>query len=127
VPVTPDALAAEHACHVTTSDRETGGPRVTEAWFALDGDRLYALAEGGGLAPWVRDLLRDADVSLRVGERALRGGARVLDPGPEVEHARRLLIAKYAAAGEEDVSYHVRAGQPVRIDLRGPGAPRRAR
>lgn len=121
------ALAGEPACHLTTTERVSGRLRIVELSYALDGRRLYALAEPGPLPGWVRDVLRDPAVSVRIGEVALRGRARVLDPGPEVERARTLLLAKYDDAATEDLSYWIRSGQPVRVDLRPGGrAPRAA-
>jgi len=74
----------------------------------------------------VRDVLRAPAVSVRIGEVALRGRARVLDPGPEVERARALLLAKYDDDAAEDLSYWIRSGQPVRVDLRSGGRSARA-
>jgi len=110
-------LGAQPACHLTTTNRENGRLRIVEAPYALDGRTLYVLAESGPLAAWVRDVLRDPAVSVRVGETALHGRASVLDPGPEVERARELLLAKYGAGDPVDVSYWIRSGQPVRVDL----------
>jgi len=121
---------AEPVCHLTTADRESGRLRITEVPYALEGRRLYALAEPGPLAAWVRDVLREPEVSVRVGETALHGRADVLDPGPEVERARDLLLAKYDASASRDLSYWIRSGLPVRVELRGdPGrrTPRRGR
>lgn len=112
-----DDLGAQPACHLTTTNHESGRLRIVEAPYALHGRRLYALAEAGPLAAWVRDLLRDPAVSVRVGEVALHGRALVLDPGPEVERARELLLAKYGPGDPGDASYWIRSGQPVRIDL----------
>ncbi len=115
------------ACHLTTTDRETGRLRIVELPFGLRGRRLYALAAPGPLADWVRDVLREPAVSVRIGEVALRGDAVVLDPGAEVERARALLLAKYDAGASEDLSYWIRSGQPVRVDLRSGPARRGAR
>jgi len=114
-----DRLGAQFACHLTTTDHESGRLRIVEAPFVLDGRRLYALAEPGPLAAWVRDVLRDPAVSVRVGETAMHGRAEVLDPGPEIERARELLLVKYDARDPGDVSYWIRSGQPVRVDLEG--------
>jgi len=116
-----DDLGACPACHLTTTDRDSGRLRISEVPYALDGRRLYALAEPGPLAAWVRDALRDPEVSVRVGDTAMHGRADVLDPGPEVERARGLLLAKYDASASLDLSYWIRSGQPVRIELRARG------
>lgn len=113
------ALAAHATCHVTTTERDSGRLRFVEVPYALEGRALYALAEPGPLAPWVRDVLRDPEVSVRLGETALPGRAEVLDPGPELERARDLLLAKYDPSASHDLSYWIRSGQPVRIELSG--------
>lgn len=107
------------SAHLATTDAETGRLRIVELPFVLDGRRLYVLGEPGALADWVRDLLREPAVSVRIGEVALHGEAAILDPGAEVEHAREALLAKYDAGASEDLSYWIRSGQPVRVDLRG--------
>ena len=108
-------------CHLTTTHLRSGRLRIVELPFALDGARLYALAEPGPLAGWVRDVLRDPGVAVRIEEVALRGRARVLDPGPEVERARALLLAKYDADPARQLGYWIRSGQPVRVELSGRG------
>ena len=88
--MSPSELLAEHAadgvCHLQTTGRTSGRPRTIEIWFATDGERIYLLAGGRHHAHWVRNLIVDARVRVRIGGQTLAGTARVI----EGESARRL-------------------------------------
>lgn len=84
--------------YLTTTGRRTGVPREIEIWFTeLDG-RYYVIAEGRERAQWVRNLLADPRVRVRVADTTLVGHARVVDALSERRlHAavRALSEAKY--------------------------------
>jgi deazaflavin-dependent oxidoreductase (nitroreductase family) len=74
--------------YLTTTGRRTGRPREIEIWFTrLDG-RHYVIAEHGRRAHWVRNLLADPSVSVRVGRRRSSARARLVDARREPELAR---------------------------------------
>ncbi len=97
--MTADALLAAHAddniCHLQTTGRRTKRPRTIEIWFATDGERVYLLAGDRERAHWVRNLIADPRVRIRIGGRTLRGRARVIEGEPGEVVARQLLAAKY--------------------------------
>jgi deazaflavin-dependent oxidoreductase (nitroreductase family) len=97
--VTPAEVLAAHAgnavCHLQTTGRSSGRPRTIEIWFATDGARLYLLAGGRHGAHWVRNLIADPRVRVRIGGRTLEGTARVSEGTERESLARRLLAAKY--------------------------------
>jgi len=93
-------LAGEAYCYLTTTGRRTGDPHTIEIWFGMadDGRGLYLLSGGGDRSDWVRNLMADPSVIVRIGstsedEQAAR--ARIVDPGEEDDAARKLLAAKY--------------------------------
>jgi len=93
-------LAGEAYCYLTTTGRRTGDPHTIEIWFGMpdDGRALYMLSGGGDRSDWVRNLMADPSVTVRIGstsedEHAAR--ARTVDPGEEDDAARKLLAAKY--------------------------------
>jgi deazaflavin-dependent oxidoreductase (nitroreductase family) len=92
--------AADRVCHLQTTGRTSGRPRTIEIWFATDGARIYLLAGGRHRAHWVRNLIVDPSVRVRVGGQTLAGTARVIEGEEREELARRLLAAKYQGWAE---------------------------
>jgi len=87
--------AAAAVCHLQTTGRTSGRPRTIEIWFATDGERIYLLAGGRERAHWVRNLVKEPRVRVRLGGQTFAALARVIDdPGRETL-ARQLLAAKY--------------------------------
>lgn len=89
------AVSDEAVCYLQTTGRVSGRPRTIEIWFATDGERLYLLSGGRDRAHWVRNLVRDPQVRVRVGGRTIDGTARVIEGEPHEGRARELLAAKY--------------------------------
>jgi deazaflavin-dependent oxidoreductase (nitroreductase family) len=118
-----DERADAQFCYLTTTGRVSGRPHTIEIWFARQDATLYLLSGGGDRADWVRNLRRRPEVVVRIGRRhgpALRGRARVLDPGtPEDELARDLLVAKYQPDYGGDLGGWRRSSLPVAVDLEG--------
>jgi deazaflavin-dependent oxidoreductase (nitroreductase family) len=103
-------------CYLTTIGRVTGQPHTIEIWFALDGISLYMLS-GSHTSDWVKNLLRDPDVVVRLGETTFAGRARVVAQTDEDALARRLVLAKYQPRDSEDLSGWGRTALPVAVDL----------
>ena len=95
----PRELLATHAgdgvCHLQTTGRTSGRPRTIEIWFATDGERIYVLAGGRHRAQWVRNLIVDPHVRVRIGGKTLAGTARVIEGDERESLARQLVAAKY--------------------------------
>ncbi|HJR05424.1 MAG TPA: nitroreductase family deazaflavin-dependent oxidoreductase [Methylomirabilota bacterium] len=71
--------------YLTTIGRRTGLPRQIEIWFTRHAGRYYLVAEHRLKVHWVRNLLADPAVRVRVGRRSFEGRARVVDPRSERE------------------------------------------
>jgi deazaflavin-dependent oxidoreductase (nitroreductase family) len=98
-----DALAAhadDGVCHLQTIGRVSGRPRTIEIWFATDGERVYMLAGGRHRAHWVRNLVADPQVRVRIGGVTLAGTARVIEGQQHEALARQLLATKYQGWSE---------------------------
>lgn len=87
--------------YLTTTGRQTGLPRQIEIWFVASGGRFYVFAEHGLQAQWVKNLMREPRVRVRIGDRSapeLAATARVLDrdrDAAEWQTAQRLSREKY--------------------------------
>ena len=110
-------LAGERYCYLTTTGRVSGRPREIEIWFHLEGRTLLMLAEGRGRAGWVRNLIADSAVSVRIGDQAFGGRARVIEDAEEEQIARRALPAKYEQSYSGDLTEWGETALPVAVDL----------
>jgi deazaflavin-dependent oxidoreductase (nitroreductase family) len=112
-----DELAAEKYCYLTTTGRKTGRPREIEIWFHMDRQSVYMLAEGRGRANWVRNLIADPSVGVRIGEQSFAGSARIVEDSEEEAMARRELPGKYQQGYSEDLTEWGETALPVAVDL----------
>ena len=103
-------------CYLTTTGRVSGRRHTIEIWFAIEAGSLYMLA-GNHDSDWVRNLRREATVTVRIGERTFGGRARVVSDAAEDGRARRLLLAKYRPESADDLSGWGRDALPVAVDL----------
>lgn len=87
-------LAAEQFCYVTTTGRKSGLPRTIEIWFGATNSRIYLLAQFGERSHWVRNLITDPRVRVRIGDQEWPGQAAIAT-GDEDRLARELVAAKY--------------------------------
>jgi deazaflavin-dependent oxidoreductase (nitroreductase family) len=109
--------ADEDYCYLTTTGRVSGEPREIEIWFALQGRTLYMLSGGAERSNWVRNLLQEPAVTVRIGDVTEGGRARIVDDPAEQEQARALLYDKYTARYSGDLENWRRTALPVAVDL----------
>ena len=110
----------EAFCYITTTGRRTGRPHRIEIWFAGEpgGRTIYALADGRERADWVRNVMADPRVTVRVGTQEGDATGRVVEAGTgEDAVARRLLVAKYQQPGSGDLERWGATALPVAFDL----------
>lgn len=88
----PQQFADDDFCYLTTAGRVSGRPHTIEIWFALNGRALYMLAGGRSEADWVKNLLRDPNVGVRLRNTVYVGSARVVEQTGEDALARRLVV-----------------------------------
>jgi deazaflavin-dependent oxidoreductase (nitroreductase family) len=104
-------------CYLTTTGRRTGLPREIEIWFGLDGATLYMLAGSGERAQWVRNLMQQPAVTVRLHEHTFNGQARLVTRAEEAELARAMLLNKYQPRESDNLTHWSRTALPVAIDL----------
>ena len=69
-------------------------------------------------ADWVRNVLADPNVTVRIGDDEGPATGRVVEAGTDEDAlARRLLLAKYQQPGSEDLEGWSRSALPVAFDL----------
>ena len=104
-------------CYLTTIGRVSGEPREIEIWFALEGSTLYMLSGGRDRSDWVRNLMREPAVAIRIGDEEFTGTARVVEDPAEDELARRLLPEKYGGRYSGDLTNWRSTALPIAVDL----------
>jgi deazaflavin-dependent oxidoreductase (nitroreductase family) len=110
-------FADEDFCYLTSTGRVSGRPHTIEIWFALNGHTLYMLAGGRDRSDWVKNLLRDPGVTVRIRDVSYSGQARVVERPDEDALARRIVVAKYQPGYGEDLTDWSRESLPVAVDL----------
>ena len=110
------SLRDEDYCYLTTTGRVSGQPREVEIWFALEGKTLYLLSGGRDRSNWVKNLIHEPRVRVRIADRVWDGRARVIDDAEDAR-ARELLVAKYAQRYSSDLSDWRKRALPITIDL----------
>ena len=103
-----DSLADKQVLYLTTVGHRTGLPREIEIWFVVWRERLYLFAETREVAGWVKNIRRNPNVMVRIGEWRTDATARVLDP-----HTDRKLWGQVAAIAAR--KYGWGDGLPVEI------------
>jgi deazaflavin-dependent oxidoreductase (nitroreductase family) len=102
---------------LSTTGRVTGKPHEIEIWFGLRGNTLYLLS-GSGRSDWVKNLLKNPSVVVRIAKHTFAGTARLVKEKEEETAARYLLAEKYQEWEQgKRLSEWARTALPVAIDL----------
>jgi deazaflavin-dependent oxidoreductase (nitroreductase family) len=111
-----ESLRRQEFCYLTTTGRVTGKPREIEIWFGVYRRTLYMLSGGRDQSNWVRNIMKNPAVTVRIAGRKFRGAARIVTGREEDHLARRLLLAKYATP-TDDLKEWGENALPVAVDL----------
>lgn len=121
-----DHLADEQYCYLTTTGRISREPREIEIWFGIADSILYMLSGSGSdagrpKAHWVRNLVKDPVVTVRIAGQVFPGRARLVEPGTDEDAlARKLLVEKYEPTYASDLTNWGRTALPVAVERTGP-------
>ena len=88
------SFKAEAYCYFTTIGRVTGNPHEIEIWFGLNDATLY-LMSGDGKSDWMKNLIKDPAVTVRIKQHTFNATARLVKDEAEQTLARNLLADKY--------------------------------
>ena len=96
-----DALAQvadESTLEITTTGRKSGKPRTTPIWFVYDQGALYIQSGKEGKTHWYRNLQKNPQMQLKIGQLILTGKAQFVTDTAESEKVHDLFRSKYALA-----------------------------
>jgi deazaflavin-dependent oxidoreductase (nitroreductase family) len=103
-------------CYLTTVGRVSGAPHRIEIWFALHEGFVYLLSGGGERSDWVKNLIADPSVMIRLGEDTRATTARVVSASDEDALARRLLVEKYRPRHAGELDDWGRTATPIAVE-----------
>jgi deazaflavin-dependent oxidoreductase (nitroreductase family) len=119
--VLPGHLGDDDFCSLSTTGRTTGRVHTIEIWFAADGGTIYLLSGGGERSDWVRNLVADPHVRVRIRDHEWPGSARVVTEPAERKAAAELVFSKYQPRYAGDLTTWRERALPVAIVLSAPG------
>lgn len=90
-----DVLKDEEYCYLTTTGRVTGNPHQIEIWFGSKNNTLYLLSGSLDKSDWVKNILKNSSVMVRVGKYNFPATARLVKDAAEEMSARNMLADKY--------------------------------
>lgn len=109
-------LSTQEYCYLTTTGRISGRPHEIEIWFAANDHTLYLLS-GSEKSDWVKNLLKDPAVTVRIAKHTFPGTARVAKD-EEALRARYLIAEKYQEWEEgRTLSQWAQTALPIAIDM----------
>lgn len=112
-------LAEEEYCYLTTTGRVTGKPHEIEIWFVVHDNTLHLLAGGKHESDWVKNLLKNPLVTVRIAKHTFAGTARLVSDEEEDMKARTTMAEKYQEWEEgRTLSSWAQTALPVAIELR---------
>ena len=85
----------EAYCYLTTRGRVTGKPHEIEIWFVLHEGALYIMSGNMERSDWVKNLLKEPHVSLRIAGQTFPAHAALLDDKTLEEIVRMKMATKY--------------------------------
>jgi deazaflavin-dependent oxidoreductase (nitroreductase family) len=88
-------LSGEEFCYLTTFGRKTNRPHEIEIWFAVEDDKLFMLSGERDRSDWVRNLMEEPKVRVRISDETFEGHARTIEGEEDDPLARSLLVGKY--------------------------------
>ena len=115
-------LANEYYCYLITTGRVGGRPHEIEIWFGLQNDTVYLLSGGGDKSDWVKNLLKNPAVTVRIAKHSFAGSARLVKDKEQETMARYMLAEKYQEWGDgKTLSQWARTALPIAIELKEEG------
>ena len=116
MPTNLEGFADEAFCYLTTIGRVSGRPHTIEIWFVLHGPVLYMLSGGLDKADWVKNILHQSDVTVKIKDQVFAGQGRMVKDTAEDALARQLIARKYPSTDEEDLTEWYRDSLHVAVD-----------
>jgi deazaflavin-dependent oxidoreductase (nitroreductase family) len=88
-------LEKEEYCYLTTRGRKTGKPHEIEIWFVVQAGAIYIMSGGMDRSDWVKNLLKDSNVTIRIARQTFPALASVIEDKLIEGQVRMKMAVKY--------------------------------
>lgn len=85
----------EEYCYLTTRGRVTGKPHEIEIWFVVHEDSIYLMSGGMDKSDWVKNLMKEPNVSIRIAGQIFPALASLLNDKMVEDNVRMKMAVKY--------------------------------
>ena len=85
----------EEYCYLTTRGRVTGKPHEIEIWFVVHEGFIYIMSGNMKKSDWVKNLLKEPHVSLRISAETFTAVASLLNDKAIEDIVRMKMATKY--------------------------------
>lgn len=106
----------EEYCYLTTRGRVTGKPHEIEIWFVVHEGALYIMSGNMDKSDWVKNLLKDPHVSIRIAGQTFSALAALLDDKTLESTIRIKMAAKYNEKEGSELSEWAQTALVVKFD-----------
>jgi deazaflavin-dependent oxidoreductase (nitroreductase family) len=110
--IAPNAFAL-----LQTTGRNSGKPRFTAVGSGLDGDEFWLVSECGKRSDYIRNLIAQPAVRIKVGRQWLNGIATVIGDDDPVARRRRIDVANGLIGRADGIIFRAAANDPVTIRI----------
>lgn len=105
----------EEYCYLTTRGRVTGKPHEIEIWFVVHEGALYIMSGGMDKADWVKNLLKEPNVSIRIDGQTFNAVAALLEDKQAEGFVRMKMAIKYDEGEGHGLSVWARTALVVKF------------
>ena len=114
-----DEIKKEKFVYLTTKGRKSGRDHEVELWFAISDGRVY-LSHEGKHTDWMKNLIRDDNVKLKIGSETFNGQAKLTELGStgRVRGMEALYSKYYGPASKETLDDWFELSSLIEIELK---------
>ena len=91
-------VVEESTLEITTIGRKSGKPRTKPIWFVYDQETLYLQSGKDGKTHWYRNLQKNPQMKVKIGNLNLSGHAQFVADAAETQRVHDLFRSKYTFA-----------------------------
>ncbi len=114
--IDPAQFETEAYCYLTTRGRVTGNPHEIEIWFVVHEGFIYLMSGGMDKSDWVKNLLKEPNVTLRIAGQTFPAAASVLNDVLVEGQVRMKMATKYNEWEGRSLSEWARTALVVRFE-----------
>ena len=115
MPIDLSPFEKEEYCYLTTKGRKTGVPHEIEIWFVLHENMIYLMSGGMDKSDWVKNLLKDPNVTIRIAGQTFPATASLLEDKGFEPMIRTAMALKYNEWEGQDPSEWARTALVVKF------------